>query len=94
MPRIYNAVYSANNFKELIMDFTKQIARKTDELAYIERRLDCAVDDYNQEVFCPSPSGDIAELKTNIDNWARQRAITFAELELYKKKAVHNELFL
>lgn len=75
------------------MDFTKQIARKTDELAYIERRLDCAVDDYNQEVFCPSPTGNIEELKTNIDTWAKQRGITSSELDLYKKKAAQNELF-
>lgn len=74
------------------MDISKQIKAKTDTLAYIERRLDCACDDYNQEVAQPSLYGNLPELKQNCEHWARQKVIVKAELDLYIKKSSQNVL--
>ena len=74
------------------MDFSKQIKAKKDTLAYIEHRLNCACDDYNQEVAQPSLYGNLPALKQSCENWAHQKVIVKAELDLYVKKTSQNEM--
>ena len=74
------------------MNYEKIILRKKDELKYAQRRLECAVDDFNQFVFNPHFMGSEVELKMHITNWENHIKGLQAEIDLYSKKANQQSL--
>lgn len=74
------------------MNYERMIIRKKDELKYAERRLQCAVDDYNQFVFNPDFLGSEDALKKDIDNWEKRIKDLNADIALFSKKSNQKSL--
>lgn len=68
------------------MNYEAIILRKKNELAYAQRRLICAVDDFNQFLFLPDLATSEAELKLHVSNWKKHVASLQSDIAAYQRK--------
>ena len=68
------------------MNYEAIILRKNNELAYAQRRLICAVDDFNQFLFLPDLTTSEEELKLHVNNWKNLVASLESDIAAYQRK--------
>lgn len=68
------------------MNYDNIILRKKNELAYAQRRLICAVDDFNQFLFLPDLTTSEQELKMHVENWKNHVKSLEADISTYQRK--------
>ena len=68
------------------MNYEAIILRKTNELQYAKRRLQCALDDYNQYLFCPDYASSEMELKQYVLKWEQHILNLKADILSYNQK--------
>lgn len=68
------------------MNYENIILRKKNELAYAQRRLICAVDDFNQFLFLPDLTTSEEELKMHVTNWKNHVASLESDIAVYQRK--------
>lgn len=68
------------------MNYEAIILRKKNELAYAQRRLICAVDDFNQFLFLPDLTTSEKELRLHVTHWKNHVASLEADISVYQRK--------
>ena len=68
------------------MNYENIILRKKNELAYAQRRLISAVDDFNQFLFLPDLTTSEEELRTHVTNWKNHVASLESDIATYQRK--------
>ena len=68
------------------MNYEAIILRKKNELAYAQRRLISAVDDFNQFLFLPDLTTSEAELRLHVSNWKAHVKSLEADISAYQSK--------
>ena len=68
------------------MNYENIILRKKNELAYAQRRLICAVDDFHQFLFLPDLTTSEEELRLHVSNWKNLVASLEADISVYQRK--------
>lgn len=68
------------------MNYEAIILKKKNELAYAQRRLISAVDDFNQFLFHPDLTTSEEELRLHVSNWQAHVKSLEADISAYQKK--------
>ena len=67
------------------MNYENIILRKKNELAYAQRRLISAVDEFNQFLFLPDLTTSEEELRLHVSNWKNHVASLESDIAAYQR---------